>query len=175
MCDLYAALGVDLGELALVSDAPEQAAGRDRAVPAVGAQGPLVAAARPIPSPPLPRAGCACAPAPGRRGVELPLVISDHCDWPELVADHRRDRRRGGVGDARARGRAGASDRPDGQARPGAGAGRLRGGRGRMKRLRRPARPRSPTRPRRNAKLRLHGRILPRRRPIPTAAGRWRR
>ena len=62
-----------------------------------------------------------------QRGVELPLVISDHCDWPELIADHRRDRRRGDLGHARPRGRAGAPDRPDGQARPGAGAGRLRG------------------------------------------------
>ena len=43
-------------------------------------------AASPIRSPPSPRAGCGCAPGPGRRGVELPLIISDHADWDELTA-----------------------------------------------------------------------------------------
>ena len=31
-------------------------------------------------------AGCGCASAPSQRGVELPLVISDHADWDELNA-----------------------------------------------------------------------------------------
>ena len=43
-----------------------------------------------------------------QRGVELPLIISDHCDWPELLADHHRDGRAGGLGDAWPRGGAGA-------------------------------------------------------------------
>ena len=30
------------------------------------------------------RAGCGCARAPASSGVELPLVISDHADWPDL-------------------------------------------------------------------------------------------
>ena len=38
------------------------------------------------------------------RGVELPLVISDHADWDELTADPRRCRRARDLGDARPRG-----------------------------------------------------------------------
>ena len=50
-----------------------------------------------------------------QRGVELPLVISDHADWRELTRDYCRDRRRGGVGHPWARGCAAAShpDRRD--------------------------------------------------------------
>ena len=62
-----------------------------------------------------------------QQGVELPLVISDHADWRELTADHRRDRRRGGVGHPWARGRAAASHREHGPQRPRAGADRPRG------------------------------------------------
>ena len=43
-----------------------------------------------------------------QRGVELPLIISDHADWDELTAHHRRDRRRRNLGDAWPRGGAGA-------------------------------------------------------------------
>ena len=43
-----------------------------------------------------------------QRGVELPLVISDHADWDGLTRHHRRDRRRRNLGDARPGGRAGA-------------------------------------------------------------------
>ena len=43
-----------------------------------------------------------------QRGVELPLVISDHADWDELLATMRGDGRAGGVDHARAGGGAGA-------------------------------------------------------------------
>ena len=43
-----------------------------------------------------------------QRGVELPLVISDHADWDGLDRDHRRDRRRRSLGHARPGRRAGA-------------------------------------------------------------------
>ncbi len=43
-----------------------------------------------------------------QRGVELPLVISDHADWDGLTRDDRRDRRRRDLGHARPGGRAGA-------------------------------------------------------------------
>ena len=43
-----------------------------------------------------------------QRGVELPLVISDHADWDGLTATHRGDRRVGDLGDARPGRRAGA-------------------------------------------------------------------
>ena len=43
-----------------------------------------------------------------QRGVELPLIISDHSDWDELTATIRRDRGRRGLGHAWPRGGAGA-------------------------------------------------------------------
>ena len=84
MCDLYVELGVDLGELALVSDAPNKLPGeivlcppsalRDRWTRRLS--DPVTAFA----------SGWMRVRARARqRGVELPLVISDHCDWPELV------------------------------------------------------------------------------------------
>ncbi len=85
LCDLYRQLGVDLGELRLVSEASKEdlkgqivlsppAAGADRW-------------SRRLPDP-------ITAVASGwmrirqrarQRGVELPLVISDHADWDELL------------------------------------------------------------------------------------------
>ena len=83
MCDLYVVLGVDLGDSALWRTR-RQVAGRDRHRPAVGPAGPLDA--------PAYRSFTAFASGwmrvRGRarqRGVELPLVVSDHCDWPELI------------------------------------------------------------------------------------------
>ncbi len=63
-----------------------------------------------------------------QHGVELPLVVSDHVDWPELIADGHRDRRRRNLGDARARGCARPLSR-DARAQ-GAGAGARRPRRG---------------------------------------------
>ena len=73
------------------------------ALPAVGAEGSLVA--------PLPRSGrrrfasgwMRVRARARQRVVELPLVISDHADWDGLSRDHRRDRRRRNLGDARRR------------------------------------------------------------------------
>ncbi len=84
MCDLYAALGVDLGELALVSDAPNKLAGEIVLCPPSALKDrwsrrltdPVTAYA----------SGWMRVRARARQaGVELPLVISDHCDWPELI------------------------------------------------------------------------------------------
>jgi putative mRNA 3-end processing factor len=84
MCDLYARLGVDLGELRLVKDAPSKLAGEIVLCPPSALKDrwsrrladPVVAFA----------SGWMRVRARARqRGVELPLVISDHCDWPELV------------------------------------------------------------------------------------------
>jgi putative mRNA 3-end processing factor len=84
MCDLYAALGVELGEIALVSDAPGKLAGEIVLCPPSALKDrwtrrltdPVTAFA----------SGWMRVRARARqRGVELPLVISDHCDWPELV------------------------------------------------------------------------------------------
>ncbi len=84
MCDLYAGLGVDLGELALVSDASDKLAGEIVLCPPSALKDrwtrrltdPVTAFA----------SGWMRVRARARQyGVELPLVISDHVDWPELV------------------------------------------------------------------------------------------
>jgi putative mRNA 3-end processing factor len=85
MCDLYVSLGVDLGPLALVSDAPNKLPGEIVIAPPSALKDrwtrrlsdPVTAFA----------SGWMRVRARARqRGVELPLVISDHVDWPELVA-----------------------------------------------------------------------------------------
>ena len=84
MCDLYTELGVDLGQLALVSDAPDKLAGEIVLCPPSALKDrwtrrltdPVTAFA----------SGWMRVRARARQyGVELPLVISDHVDWPELV------------------------------------------------------------------------------------------
>jgi putative mRNA 3-end processing factor len=85
MCDLYVELGVDLGDLALVSEATSKLAGEIVLCPPSALQDrwsrrlaePVTAFA----------SGWMRVRARARqKGVELPLVISDHVDWPELVA-----------------------------------------------------------------------------------------
>ena len=84
MCDLYVSLGIDLGDIRLVSDAPDKLPGEIVIAPPSALQDrwtrrltdPVTAFA----------SGWMRVRARGRqRGVELPLVISDHCDWPELI------------------------------------------------------------------------------------------
>jgi len=84
MCQLYLELGVDLGELALVNDAPDKLPGEIVLCPPSALKDrwsrrltdPVTAFA----------SGWMRVRARARQhGVELPLVISDHCDWPELV------------------------------------------------------------------------------------------
>lgn len=84
MCDLYVSLGIDLGDLRLVTDAPDKLPGEIVLCPPSALKDrwsrrltdPLTAFA----------SGWMRVRARARqRGVELPLVVSDHCDWPELV------------------------------------------------------------------------------------------
>jgi putative mRNA 3-end processing factor len=84
MCNLYGELGIDLGQLALVNDAPNKLPGEIVLCPPSALQDrwtrrltdPVTAFA----------SGWMRVRARARqRGVELPLVVSDHCDWPELV------------------------------------------------------------------------------------------
>jgi putative mRNA 3-end processing factor len=85
MCEVYRALGVELGALRLVADAHSKLAGEIVLCPPSALKDrwtrrlsdPLIAWA----------SGWMRVRARARqRGVELPLVISDHCDWPELIA-----------------------------------------------------------------------------------------
>ena len=84
MCDLYRQRGVELGDLRLVKDAGNKLAGEIVLCPPSAMKDrwsrrltdPVVAFA----------SGWMRVRARARqKGVELPLVISDHCDWPELV------------------------------------------------------------------------------------------
>jgi putative mRNA 3-end processing factor len=84
MCDVYASLGIELGRIALVSDAPDRLPGEIVLAPPSALKDrwtrrltdPVTAFA----------SGWMRVRARARQyGVELPLVISDHCDWPELV------------------------------------------------------------------------------------------
>jgi putative mRNA 3-end processing factor len=84
MCRLYVELGIDLGPLALVNDAPDKLPGEIVLCPPSALKDrwsrrltdPVTAFA----------SGWMRVRARARQhGVELPLVISDHCDWPELV------------------------------------------------------------------------------------------
>lgn len=84
MCDLYQSLGINLGPLALVADAPNKLPGEVVLCPPSELKDrwsrrltdPVAAYA----------SGWMRVRARARQaGVELPLVISDHCDWPELI------------------------------------------------------------------------------------------
>jgi putative mRNA 3-end processing factor len=84
MCELYVRLGVDLGELPLVSNAEGKLPGEIVLCPPSALKDrwsrrltdPVTAFA----------SGWMRVRARARQhGVELPLVVSDHADWPELV------------------------------------------------------------------------------------------
>ena len=84
MTDYYVSRGFDLGEVPSVTDAPDKLAGEIVLSPpsALGDRWSRRFAD--------PLAGFASGwmRIRGRvrqRGVELPLIISDHCDWPELL------------------------------------------------------------------------------------------
>ena len=66
-----------------------------------------------------------------QRGVELPLIISDHADWDELTGTIHETGRRRSVGHPRPRGSAGALVRAERHRGPAAAPCRLRG-RGRL-------------------------------------------
>lgn len=84
MCDLYREFGIELGDLRLVADADHSLAGEIVLCPPSALNDrwsrrmtdPLVVLA----------SGWMRVRGRARqRGVELPLVISDHADWPELI------------------------------------------------------------------------------------------
>jgi putative mRNA 3-end processing factor len=84
LCDLYVGRGVDLGNLRLVGDATDSLAGKIVLCPpsAIGDRWSR-RFADPIPA--FASGWMRIRARARQRGVELPLIISDHADWPELV------------------------------------------------------------------------------------------
>lgn len=89
LCDYYRSQSIDLGDLALAIDAPK--ADFAGAV-VVGPPSAFTGVWMRRFSDPLPAFASGWMMVRQRarqRGVELPLVVSDHCDWPELTATIR--------------------------------------------------------------------------------------
>jgi putative mRNA 3-end processing factor len=84
MCDLYEGLGIRLGDLRLVSDAENDLAGEIVLCPP-SALGDRWSRRFADPVPALASGWMRIRARARQRGVELPIVISDHADWPELV------------------------------------------------------------------------------------------
>jgi putative mRNA 3-end processing factor len=85
MCALYERLGIGLGELRLVADAEESLAGEIVLSPP-SALGDRWSRRLADPVAAFASGWMRVRGRARQRGVELPLVISDHADWPELVA-----------------------------------------------------------------------------------------
>ena len=84
MCALYQELGVDLGQLSLVSEATESLAGEIVLCPPSALRDRW---SRRL-ADPVTCFASGWMRVRGRarqRGVELPLIVSDHADWPELI------------------------------------------------------------------------------------------
>ncbi|WP_415017508.1 ligase-associated DNA damage response exonuclease [Aestuariivirga sp.] len=84
LCDLYERHGVSLGDLRLVSEANHDLAGEVVIAPpsAIGDRWSR-RFAEPLPA--FASGWMRIRARARQRGVELPLIISDHADWPELV------------------------------------------------------------------------------------------
>lgn len=84
MCDLYERLGVPLGELRAVADAETSLAGEIVLSPP-SALGDRWSRRLADPVTAFASGWMRVRGRARQRGVELPLVISDHADWPELI------------------------------------------------------------------------------------------
>ena len=86
MCHLYEEHGVPLGDLRLVSDAPSKEAMRGHIVMAPpSALGDRWSRRLPDPITAMASGWMRVRARARQRGVELPLIISDHADWNELT------------------------------------------------------------------------------------------
>ena len=84
MCDLYESLGIALGELRPVSEAKDALPGQIVLSPP-SALGDRWSRRFADPIPGFASGWMRIRARARQRGVELPLIISDHADWPELV------------------------------------------------------------------------------------------
>jgi putative mRNA 3-end processing factor len=84
LCDLYERHGVALGDLRLVGDATDSLAGKIVLCPP-SSIGDRWSRRFSDPIPAFASGWMRIRARARQRGVELPLIISDHADWPELV------------------------------------------------------------------------------------------
>jgi putative mRNA 3-end processing factor len=85
MCRLYEEHGVDLGELRLVADTPKDAMRGHVIVSPPSALGDRWSRRLPDPVSAMASGWMRVRQRARQRGVELPLIISDHADWGELT------------------------------------------------------------------------------------------
>ena len=85
MCRLYEELGVDLGELRLVTDAPKGALTGQIVMAPPSALNDRWSRRLPDPITAMASGWMRVRQRARQRNVELPLVISDHADWDELT------------------------------------------------------------------------------------------
>ena len=85
MCRLYEELGVDLGDLRLVSDAPKGALAGQIVLAPPSALNDRWSRRLPDPITAMASGWMRVRQRARQRNVELPLVISDHADWDELT------------------------------------------------------------------------------------------
>ena len=85
MCRLYEELGVDLGDLRLVSDAPKGALAGQIVMSPPSALNDRWSRRLPDPITAMASGWMRVRQRARQRNVELPLVISDHADWDELT------------------------------------------------------------------------------------------
>ena len=84
MCDYYVSRGFDLGELRLVSDTTDKLAGQIVLCPP-SSLGDRWSRRFADPLPGFASGWMRIRARARQRGVELPLIISDHADWSELI------------------------------------------------------------------------------------------
>ncbi|GAB5388291.1 MAG: ligase-associated DNA damage response exonuclease [Alphaproteobacteria bacterium] len=86
LCDLYHSLGVDLGELVPVADIPNKAELKGRIIIAPpSALNDKWASKLPSPVTSMASGWMRVRQRGRNRGVEVPMIISDHADWHELL------------------------------------------------------------------------------------------
>ena len=85
MCRLYEELGVDLGDLRLVADAPKGALAGQIAMAPPSALNDRWSRRLPDPITAMASGWMRVRQRARQRNVELPLIISDHADWDELT------------------------------------------------------------------------------------------
>ncbi|MEM9356881.1 MAG: ligase-associated DNA damage response exonuclease [Pseudomonadota bacterium] len=85
MCDLYAEFGIDLGELRLVSEAEDVSLAGEVVLCPPSALNDRWSRRMSDPLVVLASGWMRVRGRARQRGVELPLIISDHADWPELI------------------------------------------------------------------------------------------